>query len=159
MYHPDEVVGIISVAPGLTFDGIPAIIRAIFRLFAKIAPKKVMKLRGMDINALSRDPNEVAKFADDPYSNLSSTPHGAVQLLDEAEWIQNNAAKLKTPFLLIHGEADQFALPVGSKSFFEKVTYEDKTFLFYPGGYHQPFIDINREEVFADMEKWLEAHM
>jgi hypothetical protein len=28
---------------------------------------------------------------------------------------------------------------------------QDKTLKIYPGGYHQPFIDINREEAFIDL--------
>ena len=39
------------------------------------------------------------------------------------------------------------------------VAKQDKTLNLYLDGYHQPFIDINREKVFNDLAAWLEAHV
>ena len=59
---------------------------------------------------------------------------------------------------MMHEKADRISPYTGSQTFFDAVTMQDKTLKLYPDGYHQPFIDINREEVFADLENWMEAH-
>jgi alpha-beta hydrolase superfamily lysophospholipase len=75
------------------------------------------------------------------------------------DWVYENAPNFKTPLLIIHGKADRLSPYKASEKFFNNVKFEDKTLKLYPDSYHQPFIDLNRDEVFSDIEQWLEARI
>ena len=74
------------------------------------------------------------------------------------EWTQTHAADLQVPLLLIHGDADPITPADGNLAFFKNVKMEDRVLKLYEGGYHQAFIDSNREEVPADVADWLGRH-
>ena len=159
LHDPIELKGAISVAPGLNLEGIPTIVQGIFRLLSKIAPKWVLKVRGVDLSAASRDPVESKKIKSDPLTSLSSTPNTLLEIVRTVERVHRNAPKFQIPLLMIHGSDDRISPPIGSKRFFEATTLTDKTLNLIQGGYHQPFIDVNREEVFSDLEAWIENHL
>ncbi|MEM7111902.1 MAG: lysophospholipase [Chloroflexota bacterium] len=159
LHHPHDVAGAIAIASGLNLTGIPYVVRLIFRLLSRIVPKKVLKVRGVDLSGASRDPKQAELLTTDPLTNLSSTPKTVVEITNTVARVHENAAKFQTPLLMIHGTADPISPYTGSERFFNGVTMADKTLQLYPDGYHQPFIDTNREEVFADLEGWFEAHI
>jgi alpha-beta hydrolase superfamily lysophospholipase len=74
------------------------------------------------------------------------------------ECTQTHATDLQVPLLLIRGDADPIAPAGRSLAFFENVQFEDKVLKLYAGGYHQAFIDSNREQVLADVAEWLDQH-
>ncbi len=158
-YHPRDVSGAVAIASGLNLTGIPYVVRLIFRMLSRIAPKKVIKVRGIDLNGASRDPKQAKLLKTDPLTNMSSTPNTVVEITNTVARVHKNAAKFQTPLLMIHGTADPISPYTGTESFFNGVTFTDKTLKLYQDGYHQPFIDTNREEVFTDLEDWFEAHL
>jgi alpha-beta hydrolase superfamily lysophospholipase len=72
------------------------------------------------------------------------------------ENIFRNAAKLKKPTLIVHGEADIEAAPSGSKRLFEAITFEDKTLRLLPGVDH--FLWGSKEQVCSAIMDWLSTH-
>ena len=124
----------------------------------RVAPNRPIKVK-LDANDLSRDPGEVARVTADPMTDIKTTPRSAVVLFECVDWVHANAPRFNTPLLMMQGDSDRIALPVGSQKFYDRVTMEDKTFKLYSGGYHQPFIDTNRDEVFTDLNTWLDRHI
>ena len=120
---------------------------------------KLLKVRGIDLTAASRDLEEAERTKNDKLTKLAGTPRGVLQIMETVKRVHARAPEFSTPLMVIHGTADRISPYVGSESFFNKVTMEDKLLKLYEGGYHQPFIDTNREEVFADIEAWIEAHL
>lgn len=55
-----------------------------------------------------------------------------------------------------HGEADTIVPPAGSAAFFAQLPGPEKARLTYPSAYHNLFIELNREQVFADIAQWIE---
>jgi acylglycerol lipase len=74
-------------------------------------------------------------------------------------WTRTHAADLRLPLLLLHGSADPITPPSGSRAFYDKVATNDKTLRLYEGGFHNPFGDTNRQEVLADVVRWLDRHV
>ena len=80
----------------------------------------------------------------------------AVETLSAIHWTRAHAADFQAPLLLIHGAADPITPPEGSQTFFRHVNFEDKTLKLYEGGFHQAFIDTNRQQVLDDIAQWLD---
>ena len=70
-----------------------------------------------------------------------------------------HAGDLRIPLLLYHGDADQLVPIAGSRAFYERVAFADKTWFEYGGGYHESHNDLDRATVFANLVRWLEAHL
>ena len=49
--------------------------------------------------------------------------------------------------------------PEGSRLLHERAGSADKTLKIYPGLYHEIFNEPEREQVFADVQDWCEAHL
>ena len=47
----------------------------------------------------------------------------------------------------------------GTRDFFTRVQQPDKKMIIYEGGYHESHNDIHYQQVVADIEAWLEAHL
>lgn len=113
---------------------------------------------GLDITALSRDPDVAKAYETDPLVSRRATARWGTEILNTISWVKAHATKINIPILLIHGEADRLALAQGIRSFFEIMTHADKTLRIYPGGYHEPHNDIYHEQVVADIQQWLDQH-
>eukprot|EP00929_Paragymnodinium_shiwhaense_P041087 TRINITY_DN21372_c0_g1_i1.p1 TRINITY_DN21372_c0_g1~~TRINITY_DN21372_c0_g1_i1.p1 ORF type:complete len:367 (-),score=91.80 TRINITY_DN21372_c0_g1_i1:251-1351(-) len=52
------------------------------------------------------------------------------------EWVDKNIKELKTPFLVLHGEADQITDPKLSQRLYDEAGSKDKSIKLYPGVFH-----------------------
>ena len=101
----------------------------------------------------------VKAYMADPLVHGLGTPRLATEATAAIEWTQAHAADLRLPLLLFHGSADKLVPPQGSRTFFEKVAAADRKRIEYPGGYHESFNDLHREQALDDVEQWLEQHL
>lgn len=72
---------------------------------------------------------------------------------------RSQAPRLRVPLLLLHGEADRVVPPAGSAAFLAEAGSPDKTRLTYPGAGHNLPLETCREQVFADLIRWLESRV
>ena len=158
LHSHQEVQGVIASAPALSSPNLSPILIAFLKILAPILPNLILNPQ-FDVVGVSRDPKEVQKLLEDPLTEPKISPRLAVEFLSAIEWTQTHASELKLPLLLIHGAADPITPTKGSETFFKNVSYEDKTLYLYEGGYHQAFIDTNRDQVLKDIEAWLEHHL
>jgi len=59
------------------------------------------------------------------------------------------------PLLMVHGTADKAAAFPGSQFLYHAAGSTDKTLKLYAGHYHDLLSDVGREEVVADMLRWI----
>ena len=117
---------------------------------------------------LSRDPVEVKKFVDDPWSGTFAFSNGLVRdwfVGTDEIWRPENEAKIPKalPVLILSGDQD----PAGGYSVATQVLIDryqalglhDLTFKFYPGARHEILNETNRDEVQADILRWLDARI
>jgi alpha-beta hydrolase superfamily lysophospholipase len=114
----------------------------------------------LDARGVSRDPEEVELYVNDPlvYSGKVSA-RLVLELFKTMEELRGRASDIRLPMLLLHGGADAMAAPSGSEFLFEHVSSEDKTLRIYPGLYHEIFNEPERAQVFADIRDWLDQRL
>lgn len=157
--RPEGLAGAIASGPGLEPVGVakPYLV-ALARLLSRIWPRFSLDV-GLDASAVSRDPEVVRAFLDDPLRNPRGTVRWGTEVLAAIAWIKAHAGEMKVPLLMVHGGDDRLVSPEGSRRFFAKVTHPDKELHVYDGVYHEPHNDLGHEKVLADLGDWLERHL
>jgi alpha-beta hydrolase superfamily lysophospholipase len=69
------------------------------------------------------------------------------------------AAKLRVPLLLLHGEDDPITSARATAELYAQAGSGDKTLRTYPGVRHEIHNDLGREEVLAEVADWLLARL
>jgi alpha-beta hydrolase superfamily lysophospholipase len=150
--------GVIALAPALGQVAISPFKLILARLLSQVWPRFTLNT-GIDLSVASRDPEVLAAYAQDSLRHCRGSARLATQYLDTVTWIQEHAADWRLPLLILHGGADQVALPQGGYVFFQQVTILDKERREYPGVYHEIHNDLNYQQMLADLENWLERHL
>jgi alpha-beta hydrolase superfamily lysophospholipase len=131
---------------------------AMARVLSRVWPRFAVDLK-VDKAAITRDPAEIKAREEDPLWYAMATARCAVETIDATERIKAHAADVGVPLLMIHGGEDRISLPGGTRAFFAAVTRPDKELRIYEGGYHDPFCDVDRAQVVADLDDWMERHL
>lgn len=154
-----KINGAIVSAPWLklAFDP-PAIQLALGKMISNILPGLVQNTK-LDVNAISRDPEEVKRYMQDPLVHAKISTAFFVGVHEAGEWALEHASELKTPVLLYHGTADSLTSYEASKEFSERAT-GDMTFKPLEGFYHESHNEApaDREKVFKMILEWISAH-
>jgi alpha-beta hydrolase superfamily lysophospholipase len=153
-HSPEAVDGIVAVAPAVDPTGAPLYLRLAIPLLAIITPK-IRLNTGLKYSNLTRDTAALAEYTADPNFQTAATPRFAAELLQAIKETNVQAAQFKLSLLILHGMADRIVPAVGSEKYFASVAAPDKQRITYEGGFHNLFIEPNREEVFADIAEWL----
>lgn len=153
-YQP-KTDGVVLSSPAIKeAEGTSKLLIAISSVISKFLPH--LKALKLDANKVSRIPEEVEKYLNDPLIYTEAIPaRTGYELLRVMRYIQENAAEFKSPLLLIHGSDDGLTNPKGSEILFEKAKSPDKTLKIFPGGYHELINDLDREEVMNLLVSWV----
>lgn len=158
LLHPDGLTGVIAAAAPLGELGVPRALMALGRVFSRVFPRFSLEV-GMDLSGLARDPSVVATVLADPLFHRRGTARLSTEVTAAITRVQNQAADLKLPLLMLHGSADRMVPPEGSRRFFVKVRHPDREFREYPNAYHGLFADLDSGEVLRDLRQWIDAHL
>jgi alpha-beta hydrolase superfamily lysophospholipase len=131
---------------------------AIARLLSRVWPTFALEV-GLDTSALSRIPEVVRAYEEDPLVHGKASARWGTESLDIVEWIKAHAAELRLPLLVIHGEEDRLDSADGVRTLFERVGSVDKELLMYPDSYHEVHNDLDAGQMVADLEAWLSRHL
>ncbi len=158
LHYPEGLKGVIASAPALGQVGISPFLLTMSRVLSRLLPRFSLDT-GLDASAISRDPEVVRAYKEDPLVHSKGTPRLGTEMGKAIEWVQSHAGEFRLPLLVLQGEADRLVPPEASRAFFEKVTFPDKEWHGYAGGYHEPHNDITRDQALSDLESWLERHL
>lgn len=158
LHHPDAIDGVIASAPYLNDPPISPILRVLSRALSRIWPSFSLKV-GLDSTGLSRLPETVQAYEEDPLVHGKGTPRLDRELSAAVAATNANASRFELPLLIMHGTADRLTDPEASRRFYENASSQDKTFILYEGGYHEGHNDIHRERVVMDIGHWLEEEI
>lgn len=157
--HQDKVDGSILSGPGVKIpDHVSALTRMAARFFSFLAPGLgITRLESADI---SRDPAVVRAYINDPLvSTEKITARLASEMLDACERTMARAEEIRLPLMVLQGGADALVDPGGASQFHGAVDSKDKTLVVYPEKFHEIFNDPGYEQVFSDIETWLEKRI
>lgn len=126
---------------------------ALARATSTIVPKMSLD-NEVDPRVLSRIPEVVEAYRTDPlvHSKISSRTY--------AEWVSacsrifERAGEINVPFLILAGTDDDLIDPEGSKEL-HRLSASVSELRLLEGRYHEPFNDLDSEEVFGLIAEWL----
>jgi alpha-beta hydrolase superfamily lysophospholipase len=129
------------------------------RLAARILPRLAVDA-GLDVHGLSRDPEVVRRYLEDPLVDTTITARLAAEMTDARERMAAGGADIAVPMLLLHGADDPLCLPEGSERFFASQPdrrVSGSAVRVYPDLRHEIFNEPEREKVFTDVLEWMQT--
>ncbi len=155
--HQSAFKGAVLSAP-LVKVSVPRLTIILGRILSKLAPGAgIMKI---DPTGISRDQKVVSDYANDPLVFRGKTSARlAAELLRIMLHIEQASYSIILPLIILQGTADSLVNPEGAQMFYDKAGSEDKTLKIYPGLFHEVFNEPEKDQVFGDLEKWLERQL
>jgi alpha-beta hydrolase superfamily lysophospholipase len=126
------------------------------RVLRRLAPRIALG-SGLDPSGLSRDPEVVRAYLEDPLVYRTMTPSLAAELMATIPRVAARAVEVQVPLLLAHGSDDPLCPIEGSRAFHGGLRVPGSAFRAYPGLRHEIFNEPEREQVFADLLAWIRA--
>jgi alpha-beta hydrolase superfamily lysophospholipase len=159
LQQQEQFLGAILTGPVIKIEPQAGLVQVfLIRLLAVLAPR--LGVLQLDASGVSRDPQEVKKYVEDPLVLHGKMSARMVrELFAGMNAIQAEAARITLPLLILHGGEDVMTSPDGSRLLHEHVSSRDKTLKIYPGLYHEIFNEPERAEVLADVLNWCEARL
>ena len=130
----------------------------IAKLLSNIWPSFQVNL-GLDPASLSRDPQVIQAYRDDPLVQPFVTARWGAEAMSINKSTANKPGSVQMPVLFIHGSQDPLNLLSGVQRFFEQIPFDDKQILTYEGSLHEPHNDLEHNRVAEDLVSWLDAHL
>ena len=122
-------------------------------VMSNIAPRLAMN-NAVDAQTVSRIPDVVEAYRTDPlvHRKISSRLYSEWQRA-AAENLEH-VDEIRIPFLILAGTDDRLIDPAGSQQLHERSAAVSELRML-DGRYHEPFNDLNSEEVFSIIAEWL----
>jgi acylglycerol lipase len=133
---------------------VPAWKPRLARMASRIMPAMAMS-NEVDPALLSRDPAVVEEYRTDRLVHDRISVRLGTEWLAASEEALRRAGELPVPFLLIVSSDDRIVDPQGAAEFSARATV-DHSMKLYQGRYHEPFNDVEADQVFADLAAWLD---
>ena len=116
------------------------------RLLKGIFPTLSMPT-GLDVEAISRDKNEVEKYIKDSLNHDKVSAKMGIEMMETGEWAIEHANELRVPTLIYHGTDDRLTSAKGSAEF-AKNAENYAEFVKLDGLYHETHNEPEKEKVF-----------
>jgi acylglycerol lipase len=151
------LAGLIVMAPAIRVDQ-PPIAAAGARIAGALLPN--LPVVNVPDEHFSRSPGFVRAMGRDPLIHHDVGPARTAAALTRAlARIWPRAGELDVPLLGLHGTADQATSPRGTAELVRRARTRDRTLLLYRGLYHDLLHEPEREQVAADIERWIERRL
>lgn len=157
--HSDDYQGAIISAPGIMIpDFVTKFTILAGKTLSKVAPKT--GLIALDATAISRDPEVVQAYVDDPLVFHGKTSARlSAEMLQAMIKVNEEMEKITAPLIIVHGREDKLANPKASQLLYDRAGSTDKTLKIYDGLHHEVFNEPEHEMVLGDVAAWLDAHL
>jgi alpha-beta hydrolase superfamily lysophospholipase len=133
---------------------------AMVRLLGSLLPAITVQ-SGLDATTISRDPEIVAAYKNDPLVHDKASLGFGRAGLTAIDLCFARAKEFPAPLLIIHGKEDKITYFSGSEDFARLVREAggDVTLKLWDGLYHEVHNDPEKAEVFQLMIEWLDRHL
>lgn len=157
--HPEDYVAMVLSGPAVAAQlEVPRPLAVAAKLLGSAFPGAAV--RTLDADAVSRDPEVVAKYKSDPLVYHGKFPAGVSRaLLQVGENQPQLAAKLTKPLLIVHGDKDRLISVEGSRMLVANAASADVTLKVYQGLFHEVFNEPEKDDVLDDVTSWIETHV
>lgn len=110
-------------------------------------------------DAISRDAGVVEAYKRDPLVHGKVSVRWGTESLATVESVKREAENIHLPILMLHGESDSLNSADGARRWFDRIPVQDKEFITYPSGYHEPHNDLDHEKMVDDLLHWVSRHI
>jgi alpha-beta hydrolase superfamily lysophospholipase len=157
--HPSSLAGLVATGPWLRLrQPIPAPRRMLARVMASVYPG-FTQASGLNVQGLSRDPEVVRKYVQDPLVHDRITAMLGHSLILAGEAALARGEILQLPILLMHGEDDPLTDPAATQLLYQRVSSRDKTLRIWPGLLHEIHNEPEQSEVIDLMVEWFASRI
>ncbi len=132
---------------------VPALKLTLGKAASKILPRLTLN-NEVDPRTLSRIPEVVEAYRTDPLVHSKISLRMYSEWTDACQRIFVRAGEIRLPFLILAGTDDRLIDPEGSKELHQLAPSVSELRLL-DGRYHEPFNDLDNEEVFSVIAHWL----
>ncbi len=153
--HQDELSGLVLSGALAALDQ-KTPVRMAARAVARVAPGRgIFKV---DPETVSRDPEVVRAYDEDPLNFHGSFPAASIVALEKAGMsFPRRLPALTLPLLILHGADDRLTPPSGSRLVDELASSHDKTLHIYPGLRHEILNEPEQDAIIDEIVAWLIA--
>lgn len=123
------------------------------RLLARLFPTMALP-SGLDPQMISRDPEVVRKYINDPLVHDRMTLRFGVEMMNATRYALEHASEFSLPLLMMHGTEDQIAYQEGSLEFASQVHTACMPKI-WEGCFHEIHNEPEKGEVFQYLLDWL----
>lgn len=156
--HQDDLAGLITTGTALASSNHPLLVAAVKLLGGLHFNGRI--LPQIPASAISRDPDIVQAYVDDPL--VDSRPvrlDMAAALARGLEHAGRVLPDLRVPYLALHGGGDLITLPEAARIVERRSGSPDTTVKIYDGLYHEIHNEPENDQVLADITQWLDEHV
>jgi len=150
--------GVIATDPWLRLAFEPPRFKIILAQITNYIWPSFSQKNGLDSKILSRDPEVVHAYENDPLVHDHISSRMFVDIYQSGYWALEHASEFSLPLLLMHGGADKIISVKASSEFAGKIT-EKCTLKIWDGLYHEIHNEPEKEEVFKFLIDWLDKEV
>jgi len=146
---------VVTSGPALHLgEGVSKLRIASMRVMRRLIPRMTLG-SGLDPSGLSRNPDVVRGYLEDPHVYRTMTASLGAEMLATVPAVAARANEIRLPLLMLHGEDDPLCRVVGSSDFFAGVSSAGSRLVTYPNLLHEIFNEPEQDTVFQDIWDWL----
>jgi alpha-beta hydrolase superfamily lysophospholipase len=112
----------------------------------------------LNANLLSHDPDVVEAYLADRLVHQRVTPSFFTSLLDVMKETVQSDSGISAPLQMMIPLQDQIVDSHTALQFFRGLKLRNKALKTYPGFFHEPFNEIEKEQAFKDLTSWIKTH-
>ena len=153
--HPEQFAGaVLSGSAVQVPDDVSSLFITLGKFVSFILPK--LGLLKIDLSGLSRNPDVVQAYKDDPLVNSGKfTARVSAEMTKSFDRVAGEGSRIKDPVLILHGGSDRIVNPACSHFLYALVSSEIKKIIIYDGFYHEIYNDPGHEQVYQDVSSWI----
>ncbi len=158
LHRSPAISGVILSGAGIRAPNASPILLTMAKALSILWPTLSFSNR-LDFATINRDPRVVEGYLNDPLVLSTASLRYGIEWIKSIHWVQNHISDWKLPLLMLYGSEEVFCSIEDIKKFFADVGCEDKELIIYEDGYHQTHSDLQKEQVFSDIDKWIDARL
>jgi len=159
--HPEDLTAVVVSSPflGVHPDSRPNIfLRLVAKLLSAIAPR-LMFSKPPDASLLSHDPAVGEAYLADPLTSYSVSARWFTEVMAAHRDTHQRAGELKVRALVMQSGDDRLADPAATRAWVNAAPPDLVDYVEWDGFYHEMFNEIEKEQVFDQVEAWLRGRI
>jgi len=157
IHHPELLDGAVISSPALgphPDARLPVLLEWLVRVVSRLKPRMIFP-SDLDTSAVSSDPAVVKAYIDDPLVSEKVSARWYTSITKAMTDIQDKAADLAIPVLLMQSGADTLVDPKTTRRWAANASAEYIEFVEWDGLYHEMFNEPQKDRVRARVKGWL----